>query len=281
MRSRLIVAAIVVAAVGTVASTPSPKRLLHEVEQAATRDTSPSFRVAATLVPGQFNGRTFTDGGVLFRYQLFLPRNFDPSKKWPVVVALHGSAEKGNDGVRQMGVGVGKFVRANASTYQAVVLLPQVPGEGKILDWTPSFTRLIDSVVHEVNGDPDRVYLTGFSMGGILAYDIIYRHPGKFAAVINVSAPVVIQPTPDRASRWPTSESHPAEARALGRTPIWIFQGAHDEAALATDTRHLVAALQAAHVPVKYTEYADGAHDVWDRAYQTQYLWEWLLAQHR
>lgn len=281
MRSRLIVAAIAAAAAVTVASTPYPERLLREVEQAATRDTSPPFRVSATLVPGQFNGRTFTDNGVLFRYQLFVPRNFDPSKKWPVIVALHGSGEKGNDGVRQMGAGMGKVVRASASTFPAVVVLPQVPGDGKVLDWTPSFTRLVDAVVHDVNGDPDRVYLTGFSMGGILAYDIVYRHPGKFAAVVAVSAPIVIQPTPDRASRWPTSQSHPAQARALGTTPIWIFQGAHDEAALPSDARHLVATLEAARVPVKYTEYADGAHDILDRAYQTPHLWDWLLAQHR
>jgi predicted peptidase len=281
MRSRYLVVGIAAAAAVTLATTAYAGRILRATEQAAKRDTSPPFRVSATLVPGQLNGRTFTDDGVLFRYQLFVPRNYDPSKRWPVIVALHGSGEKGSDGVRQAGTGMGKFVRANASTFPAVVLLPQVPGERKVLDWTPSLTRLIDSVVRDVNGDPDRVYLTGFSMGGILAYDIVYHHPGKFAALINVSAPVVIQPTSDRASRLPTSESHPAQARAIGNTPIWIFQGARDEAALPTDTRHLVAALQAAHVPVKYTEYGDGAHDVQDRAYQTQYLWEWLLAQHR
>jgi predicted peptidase len=283
MRPRVIAAVVVAAAVVvlTAAARVYPERLRREVDRVIERDTSAAFRLSTTLAPGQFNGRTFTDGGREYRYQLFIPRGYDPSKKWPVVVALHGSAEKGSDGVRQMGVGVGKLVRARAATFPAIVVLPQVPGDGKVLDWSEPFIKLIDSVVREVNGDPDRVYLTGFSMGGILGYDMIYRHPGKFAAVVAVSAPIVIQPTLDRASRWPTSQSHPAEARALGNTPIWIFQGAHDGAALASDTRHLVSALHDARVPVTYTEYPDGTHDVWDRAYQTPELWSWLLSRHR
>jgi predicted peptidase len=272
-----IAAAIVFAAVGR----PTLGRLRQGAQQIARRAALPPFRLATTLVPGQFNGRTFTDGGVTFRYQLFLPRGYDPAKRWPVLVALHGSAEKGSDGVQPLGVGVGKIVQAQSSTFPAVVLLPQVPMEGKILDWTPEFTRMIDSVVREVHGDPDRVYLTGISMGGILAYDMAMHTPGKYAALVTVSAPVVIQPTPDRASRFPSSQSHPALAKALGRTAVWIFQGAHDEAAPASEARHLVAALHEAHVPVTYTEYADGNHAVWDRAYETPALWSWLFAQHR
>lgn len=281
MRAHLIAAASAAAIVVMVASTPYPSRLLRRVERVTARDTTQPFRESKTLVPGEFNGRTFTDGGTVLRYQLFIPRGYDPSKRWPVVVGLHGSAEKGSDGVKPLGVGVGKVVRARAESFPAVVLLPQVPMENKILDWSPAFTRLIDSVVREVHGDPNRVYLTGISMGGILAYDLVLDNPGKFAALVTVAAPVVIQPTPDRASRFPTARSHPAMAKALANTPVWIFQGAHDEAALAADARHLVAALEEAHVPVTYTEYADGNHDVWDRAYETPELWSWLFAQHR
>jgi predicted peptidase len=281
MRARVIAAASAAAIVVMVAFTPYPGRLLRRVEQATARDTTPPFRESKTLVPGEFNGRTFADRGTVFRYQLFIPRGYDSSKRWPVVVAVHGSAEKGSDGVKQLGVGVAKLVRAQAATFPAVVLLPQVPMENKILDWSPAFTRLVDSVVREVHGDPDRVYLTGISMGGILAYDMVLDHPGKFAALVPVAAPVVIQPTPDRASRFPSSRSHPAVAKALGKTPVWIFQGAHDEAAPASEARHLVSVLQEAHVPVTYTEYADGNHDVWDRAYATPELWRWLFAQHR
>lgn len=281
MKARAIAAAAAAAIVVVAIVTATPRPLLRRAESLIGLDTSPPFRLAATLAPGQFNGRTFTEDGVVFRYQLFLPHDYDPSKKWPVVVAVHGSAEKGSDGMKPLNVGVGKVVQARAASFPAVVLLPQVPMEGKILDWTPAFTHLVDSVVHEVHGDPDRVYLTGISMGGLLAYDMVLKHPGKYAALVTVSAPVVIQPTPDRASRLPSSESHPLVARALGRTPVWIFQGAHDEAALASESRHLVSALQAAKVPVTYTEYADGNHAVWDRAYQTPELWTWLFAQHR
>jgi predicted peptidase len=281
MNVRAIAAAAAAAIVVVMLAAPFSTRVLKRAEQAVGRDTLPPFEMAATLVPGRFNGRSFTHGGVVFRYQLFLPHDYDPSKRWPIVVGLHGSAEKGSDGVRQLGAGIGRVVQRDAATFPAVVLLPQVPMQGKILDWTPAFTQLIDSVVREVHGDPDRIYLTGISMGGILAYDMVLDHPGKYAALVTVSAPVVVQPTPDRASRLPSSESHPLVAKALGRTPVWIFQGAHDEAALASEARHLVSALQAARVPVTYTEYADGNHAVWDRAYDTPELWRWLFMQHR
>jgi len=281
MKAPVLAAATIAAAiVFLAASTPLPSRLLQRAGQMGRRDTS-AFRVAERLVPGTFNGRVFRENGVELRYQLFLPRDYDRSRRWPVIVALHGSAEKGSDGVRQLGVGVGKVVRARAATFPAVVLLPQVPSDGKVTEWTPALTRMADSVMREVNGDPDRLYLSGLSMGGILAYDMVYHHPGKFAALVTISAHVVIQPTADRASRFPIVQAHPAEARALGRTPVWIFQGAHDDAALAPETRDLVATLKASGVPVTYTEYADDGHAIWDRAYQTPGLWEWLFAQHR
>ena len=116
MRARVIAAASAAAIVVMVAFTPYPGRLLRRVEQATARDTTPPFRESKTLVPGEFNGRTFADRGTVFRYQLFIPRGYDSSKRWPVVVAVHGSAEKGSDGVKQLGVGVAKLVRAQAAT---------------------------------------------------------------------------------------------------------------------------------------------------------------------
>ena len=42
-----------------------------------------------------------------------------------------------------------------------------------------------------------------------------------------------------------------------------------------------LAALKAVGADVRYTEFPDANHDVWDPAYATPELWSWLFAKHR
>jgi predicted peptidase len=233
----------------------------------------------APTQPGRFSHRTYTEYGTVYHYQVFFPRDYDPARTWPVVVALHGSGEKGSDGVRQIRTGLGPVVQAQADSFPAVVVFPQVPKEGQGVRYAPAMARLIDVVVHEVNGDPDRVYLTGISFGGVLAWLIARERPDHFAALVPISAPLVIQEG-DRRSRLSASDAAAEEARVLRTTPVWIFQGARDPVVHAAETRERVRALEGAGVTVKYTEYP-GPHEIWDQAYRDPALWRWLFAQHR
>jgi predicted peptidase len=230
--------------------------------------------------PGRFSARTFTDRGVTLHYQVFFPHDYDQNKQWPVIVALHGSGEKGSDGVKQIGVGMGPLVKAQAETFPAVVVFPQVPASEQGHVWVPALMRLIDAAVAEVNGDSTRVYLTGLSFGGLLAYNLAYGYPDRFAALVPVSAYVVMQGS-KRYTKLPQAEADAREAQALRTTPVWIFHGERDSAIPVAKVRDLVTTLKAAGVPVRYTEYADTPHDSWNRAYRTPELWTWLLAQHR
>jgi predicted peptidase len=225
-------------------------------------------------------GRRYTENGVEYRYQIFFPRGYSPTKQWPVVVALHSAGEKGADGLRQTEVGVGPVVRAQAATFPAVVIFPQVPAREKAFRYAPVMGRLIDAALGDVNEDPKRLYLTGISFGGVLAYDIAYRNPGRFAALVQISTQVMVLDSTGLAVL-PRPETHVALGPALRATPVWIFHGAKDGMAPVAEARETVAAFTAAGVPVKYTEYPDGVHVLWDRVYQNPATWTWLFAQHR
>jgi predicted peptidase len=282
MRRSIVAAVLVVATVGAALLISAP-RLRHSARSAVasiTEPPAPAFEVTATPTLGGFSGRTYEENGVVYRYQIFFPSGYDASRKWPVVVAIHGSAEKGDDGMRQIGVGVGPVVRSRATTFPAVVVFPQVPRDVKVLRFVPTLSRLIDSAIRDANGDSTRLYLTGLSLGGDLAYHLAHDAPGRFAAVVPVSAPLIFQAA-DGHTHLPKESTNAEEARALHGTPVWIFHGANDGSVAVADTRAIVAAFKAAGDAVIYTEYADGSHEIWDRAYRTPELWSWLWAQHR
>jgi len=247
---------------------------------AAVADFTAQRIASGPLVPGAFNGGTFVNDGMAYRYQLFVPRDFDRRRSWPVVVALHGGSEKGTDGVKPIQGGLGPVVRDQAPTFPAVVLFPQVPlGEprARVLD---AFQRLVDNVVQDVNGDPRRVYLTGYSFGGGIAYDLARERPDRWAALVPISTTIVLF-GPDGA-RVADEPAATAEAAALRGLPVWIFHGARDQYFPVAVARHVADAMRASGVTVRYTEISDAAHEAtWERAYRMPELWRWVFAQHR
>lgn len=229
---------------------------------------------------GRFVRRTFTDGGFTYQYQVFFPEDYDPKIPWPIIVALHGSSEKGDDGEKQVHVGLANVVRERAHDFPAIVVFPQVPRAGQVQAHAPPIARLIDDVVRDVHGDTTRVYLTGLSFGGVLAYLVARERPDHFAALIQVSAPLVIQPGARSTMLAPDSAASD-EARVLRGTGVWIYQGAHDPNVPARDTREVAQGLKNAGLSVRYTEYPDAGHDIWDRAYRDPALWHWIFDQRR
>src|SRR5215218_1201392 len=74
-----------------------------------------------------FAKRSVTQSGIAFPYQVFAPQNYVATQKWPVIVALAGTEERGNDNEKQVAVGLGPVVRAQSATFPAVVIFPQIP----------------------------------------------------------------------------------------------------------------------------------------------------------
>lgn len=236
---------------------------------------------------GAFVERSIDIDGSPHRYQVFVPAHSAGGGKPPVIVFLHGSGERGDDGAKPTLVGIGSYIRAHQDSFPAVVVFPQAP-DGS--EWSGNLDLVfatLDAASREFHGDPDRTYLTGLSMGGYGVWDVALRAPGRFAALAPVCG-AVKQPREERDTLYVAAvanetDPYTAIATRLRNVPAWIFHGAKDDLVPPEDDRKLIAALRAAGASdARYTEFPDANHNSWDPAYsQTPEFWAWLFAQKR
>ncbi len=237
---------------------------------------------------GHFVERSVTVEGQTSRYQVFVPANAAAQRgALPVVLFLHGSGERGSDGVKQTEAGLGPHLRSHARDFPALVVLPQVPEDE---EWSGINNRIalaaLDATIAEFGADPQRQYLTGMSMGGYGSWNIALDHPTRFAAIVPVCgavlAPRAVRTTLLVESVAGEADPYAAMASQLKGTPIWMFHGAKDDVVLPDDDRRLKAAFdQAGAADVRYTEYPQGNHNAWDATYADAAMWKWLFAQRR
>lgn len=235
---------------------------------------------------GEFVKRELIVDGVTHRYQVFVPARAAGGSKPPVILFLHGTGERGSDGDKQVQVGLGPHVRAHPADFPALVVFPQAPDDQ---DWKGGTAALalaeLERATEEFNGDRDRTYLTGLSMGGYGTWELALMEPRRFAALVPVCG-ALLPPREERLNLFVAPLAGEADpyatlARRLRHLPMWIFHGAKDDLVPPDDDRRTVAALQAAGADVRYTELPDVAHNAWDPAYATPELWKWLFSQRR
>jgi predicted peptidase len=188
----------------------------------------------------------------------------------PVILFLHGAGEAGTDGQKPTQVGIGPAVRTREATFPFLVVFPQaserVPASfGSWLPGQPDAERalaILDEVQRDYRADPRRVYLTGISVGGNGVWHLAAAHPERWAAIVPVCGlgPVT-------------------KAAAVKDIPCWCFHGAEDGNVSVEQSRKMVAALRQAGGSPRYTEYPDVGHNSWERAYDSDELYDWLLKQ--
>ena len=241
-------------------------------------------KAATKRIPAAFARRDITIGGVRYPYQLFAPRS--RRKRRPVVLFLHGSGERGDDGEKQLHVGLGPVLVERAREFPAIVVLPQAPA-GAV--WADSAARAalaaLDATIAEFGADEDRIYLTGISMGGYGTWELALQQPDRFAALVPICGGLrPLLAAPDiavTALAGMTGEIHDIAAAKLAHIPSWIFHGSADKSVPVAESREMAAALERAGAPVRYTEFRGVGHNSWDRAYAEPELWGWLFAQRR
>ncbi len=228
-----------------------------------------------------------TVGKQTYRYRVWLPRRYTKLHHWPVILFLHGSGERGDDNIRQLSAGIAPALEKYGAAYRAIVVLPQCPeGQEWYGEQETQALAALEQTIREFHGDRRRVYLTGISMGGAGTW-YMARHRRLWAAVVPVCGEVVRQrddpfptdPPADIARIISAKQPYETLAQAIGKTPVWAFHGAQDPVISVSESRNMVAALRAAGGNVHYTEYEDGGHDIWDRAYADTDMIKWLLLQ--
>ena len=227
--------------------------------------------------PREFVGSS----GEALKYRLIKPVDYQPGKKYPLVLFLHGAGERGSDNTVTL-VHAAKDLAnpARRAKYPAYVVIPQCPKDRKWseVDWSKdsselpekpsdsmqSLKELLDEMVENAGVDRNRIYITGLSMGGYGTWDAIARYPDFFAA----AAPVC-------------GGGDPKTVERFKRLPIWCFHGAKDPVVKVIRSREMVEALQAVGSKIKYTEYPEAQHDSWTATYANPEFYDWLFAQRR
>ncbi len=237
---------------------------------------------------GHFVARSVTVNGMHMPYQVFVPAHAARQPgPLPVVLFLHGSGERGRDGVKQIEAGLGPYLRMHAADFPALAVLPQAPDNE---EWSGRNNVLalaaLDAAIAEFAADPERQYLTGMSMGGYGSWNIALAEPTRFAALApicgGIRAPRSERPGLLVAALADENDPYAALAQRLKNVPIRIFHGALDNVVPPDDDRHLRDAFQAANArDVRYIEYPQGDHNAWDATYADPAMWAWLFAQER
>ena len=217
------------------------------------------------------------------------PLNYDTHKKYPLVLFLHGSGERGSNNESQLIHGSKLFAdQANREKYPAIVIFPQCPlndfwanikrgksrvDSSKLVFEFPTdvpmgkslslVSQLLDSFVTTGTVNKRRIYVGGLSMGGMGTFEILWRKPGFFAAAIPICG-----------------GGNETKVKDYGKKfPIWVFHGDADPTVDVSHSRKMVAALKAAKAKVKYTEYPGVGHDSWTNAFAEPNLLQWLFDQ--
>ncbi|MCS7310065.1 MAG: alpha/beta hydrolase-fold protein [Armatimonadetes bacterium] len=211
-----------------------------------------------------FLNRTYVQGNLSMPYVVYVPRDYTPSKQYPVILFLHGAGERGNDGLRQTQVGIGTAIRTYPERFPCLVVMPQCPADrwwrGEELE---AAYQCLQQTMREFSCDPKRVYLTGLSMGGFGSWELLAKYPDTFAAAIPICG-----------------RGNPADAEKLKNIPLWVFHGEADTLVPPTFSREMVEALRkAGATQVKYTELPGIGHNSWDPAYSSAEVIRWLLEQ--
>jgi predicted peptidase len=232
--------------------------------------------------PSRFSRERYVDEkGDTLNYRLLFP-DADRFRKYPLVIFLHGSGERGGDNDAQLKWGVMNFATdQNMTLHPAIVIAPQCPEKmtwsnvtgknGGALELQPEpskpmalVIRLIHQLMKTMPVDTDRIYITGLSMGGFGTYDAIERYPALFAAAVPVCG-----------------GGDTSGAAAIAHIPMWIFHGAEDPAVNPVYDLRMLEALTRAGARPGFTEYPETGHFSWIGAYSDPLMMEWLFRQHK
>lgn len=258
----------------------------------------------------KFEFRSHTYEETTLPYRLCQPQGYSPDQSYPLVLALHGAGERGDDNILPISFHRLAFAwsdSANQEKWPCFVVAPQCPLNERWADqdWSLGYYSvdntpisneaetvmdMLSDLIEEFPVDTNRIYITGLSMGGYGTWDLISRFPHYFAAAIPMSGG--------------------GDSTVVDRfyhLPIWAFHGEKDSTVPASGSRDMIKALEGidrtcvythcnfgdctgmtdeqVRIAVQsgawtlYTEWEGKNHVMWAESYDYPYLLPWVFAQ--
>jgi predicted peptidase len=233
----------------------------------------------------KFDRGSFISKGDTIPYRILFPQNFDPAKKYALILVLHGAGERGSNNEAQLVYGPKLFLNDTIRTkYPAIVVFPQCPANsywsnvkietnasGKsvynfVEGGQPTVAMrgllgLVSQMLDKPYVDKHHMYVGGLSMGGMGTFELLRRIPNVFAAAFAICG-----------------GDNTLNAKIYAKkVPMWIFHGEKDSVVPFDHSQVMVNAIKAAGGNPKFTVYANDDHNSWNDAFAEPQLIPWLF----
>ncbi len=269
-------------------------------------------RAAVFGSPGNQVQVTRSMSGQSLGYLEYLPVDYNETsgKKWPVVIFLHGLGELGSGetpaSLDKLKVNGPPQQVAGGKDYPAIIISPQTPASPFNSDTLES---LVQYVYRRYAADPNRLYVTGLSMGGQGTWDYAVKYRTKIAAIVPICGPgansgrSILYPMPtwafhafDDGQVWrghtidsinfmtpnattimhgyPHVSGMGYNAAATDMTAIYSLASQNHRWITGATTTS-----QNADDRIRFTLFRSGGHNSWTRAYNDSNMWNWMFAQ--
>ena len=236
-----------------------------------------------------FTKQLFIQKADTLPYRILMPENYDPQNKYPLVIFLHGSGERGNDNEKQLVHGAELFLRDSIrKKYSAIVVFPQCSEnsywssvnivtesqtgsrtfnyqtDGKPTVAMSLLLNLVNELQRKYLIQKKKIYISGLSMGGMGAFEIVRRKPNLFAAALPICG-----------------GANTGTANKLLKTNWWIFHGEKDNVVNPKYSKDMAAAILNEGGNAKLTVYSNANHNSWDSAFAESNFMQWMFSNHK
>ena len=191
-------------------------------------------------------------------YLIEYPKEFNVSEKYPIIFDFHGMGQ----------VGVGIDGLRGAVTADFLYKTDEMPLI-KVAPYCEGYTwmgclslveKFLDHFINKEFVDSDRVYITGSSMGGYTCWTLGVMYPEKFAAAV-ICCGGGMYFAADRI-----------------KFPVWAFHGMDDNVVLPRESEIMVKKINEAGGNAKLSLLEGWGHNIWEVAFGSSEVYEWLLS---
>lgn len=192
-------------------------------------------------------------------YLRFEPTGFSEDKKYPIIIHFHGAGSRGDNVEILNNQSIMSYAN-NTENFPFVMFLPQCSAN----TWFDVFEQLrafVKTVVGLPYVDKENVYLSGVSMGGYAAWQMLMSAPDIFRKAIICCGGGMY---------WNAARI---------KIPVWAFHGTDDPTVFFEESQKMVNAVNRSGGHAKLTEYKGVGHNCWEKTYSNPEIYKWLLEE--
>jgi len=236
--------------------------------RAALRTQERELHKALTPLRSKFSAGNWKHGRSNFNYRVFVPENYSSTQPKRLLLFLHGAGEAGEGDNEYQLVRTPLVLAQDSiqSKYPHIIVAPYL----KSSNTKPAdIISMVKQVQSQHGADLKELFITGFSMGSILTWKILYNFPGFFKKAVPIAGGL---PQEKAAADQPPKE--PIKVQ----TGVWALHADDDEIVAHTSSINAINALKDVGDQAFYTNVAGGGHIIDHMIWSEEYgVLDWLF----